>query len=284
MLARFFDWLSKLQPRQLLMLSSGVAIFIFVLLYIALTVLVKEPELIDDNGEKPDSPAVTMQSVVVAARNIDEKVILQNEMLELKEFPEDSVPKGAITDVMEIVNKPTRAKIFKGDIITSQKVYSDISKAGFVYSIPENYRAVSIAVDDVTGVAGFAKAGDYVDVVLVEKSNDRATSRILLQNVLLLGVNKNVEKKDQQAPKPGEDVIEYANAAIDNPALATLALKPDEVLKLTSASKLGDIYLTLRPLNAENVGDGNTDYTVNSAKTIFQNNEPQIEIIYGNRN
>lgn len=279
MSAKFFDWLSRMQPRQLLMLSGGVAIFIFALLYIVLTFLVREPE------ENPETtpPEITMQSVVVAARNIDEKVILRNNMLELKDFPEDAVPADAVTDITEVVNKPTRAKIFKGDIITPQKVYSEVAQASFTYSIPPNCRAISIAVNDITGVAGFAKPGDFVDVILVEKNKTSATSRILLQNVLLLSINKNIEEDNKSKKGPESEAVEYANRAINNPTLATLALKPEEVLQLTSATKLGDIYLMLRPLKPDEELAAKTDYTLNSAEVMFDDQTTKIEITYGDQ-
>ena len=92
-----------------------------------------------------------------------------------------------------------------------------------------------------TGVAGFAKPGDHVDLLLVEKGKNSATTEILLQNVLLLSVNQNTTAS---APM-GENGVPAA--AISNPSIATVALRPDDSLKLISATKIGEIYMSLRP-------------------------------------
>ena len=80
----------------------------------------------------------------------------------------------------------------QGDVLTDQKVLLDDKQAGFVGMIPPDCRAVSVAINDITGIAGFAKAGDYVDVMVVSDSREKnkVTGEILLQNVLLLAINK----------------------------------------------------------------------------------------------
>lgn len=291
MLARLFDWLSKLTPRRLLAIAAGLAVFIFVILFFALSTLTKNTAPVPADTEENPPQEVKMKNVVVAKRNIDPRMMITKEMLELKEFREDTIPSDAITEMENVVDKPARARIFKGDMITSQKIYRDPSQAGFVYTIPPDCRAVSVGINDVTGVSGFAKPGDYVDVILVEKNETSATSTIILQNVLLLSINKNMGIYEQPKSKGKTESAENVNhdtIAIDNPALATLALRSDEVLKLVSASKLGEIYLMLRPLSAWDEYGYGTEYTFESIKTPPKEPEPvkeqpaQFEIIYGN--
>ena len=294
MLPRFFDWLSKLTPQRLLALAAGLAVFIFFLLFFALTTLTKYsapiPADLEENPPKEVETEVKMRNVVVAKRNIDPRMMISEEMLELKEFREDTIPSDAVTEMAKVVDKPARAKIFKGDMITTQKLYNDPSQAGFIYTIPPDCRAVSVGINDITGVSGFAKPGDYVDVVLVEKLDTSATSTIILQNVLLLSINKNMGIYGNPKAKSkveSEENVNYDTIAIDNPALATLALRSDEVLKLISASKLGEIYLMLRPIGAWDEYGYGTEYTFESIKTPppeppAEETPSQIEIIYGN--
>ncbi len=275
MFAKFFDKLSTLRPRQLLAIAAGLAVLVFVVFYLAITTLTKNN--VAEEEKPPEEPPVEIQmkSVVVATRNIEPKVMLTAKMLETKEFPADSVPVDAVTEVTDIVNLPTRAKIFKGDIMTAQKVYKNLEQAGFVGSIPPNCRAVSVTINDVTGVAGFAKPGDYVDVLLIERDEGLVTSRILLQNILLLSINQNMginqppKKEDADAP------VNPSATAIENPAIATLALTPDDVLMLVSASKIGEIYLMLRPLRPQSERVYSTDYTVQSLKSQRLQQEKQ---------
>ena len=240
---RFLNRLGDLSPRQLIAISVMSALSMFGLMYAALTEL-REEESMNMIVPAVESPKETeTKTVVVAKTNIQAQTPLRSEMLELKEVPEDIIPANAVFDEKEVLNRSTKVAIFEGDFITPQKVFGDDETSGFVGMIPTDCRAVSVSVNDVTGVAGFAKPGDRVDVVLVEKSDDSATSSILLQDVLLLSINGDMGVKSSS-----DENVDPATQAINNPTIATLALKPNEVLQLISASKIGSIYLMLRPL------------------------------------
>ena len=278
MIGRFFDWLSNLRPRQLFMLAGGSAIIIFCIMYIGLKHFSVDRSLpinIGENGEIVETPPpVQMVSVVVANRNIEPKAIILGSMLATKEIPENQVPADAVLDIADIANKPARVRILKDEIITHPQVYRNIEQSGFVGSIPPDCRAVSIQLNDVTGVAGFAKPGDYVDVLMIEHDDDTVTSRLILQNVLLLSINKSMTDEVQPQPQPqqgaeGEEqevAVNPATRAIENPALATLALRPDEVLQLVSATKIGEIYLMLRPLVPQGDYYNGAEYSMESMR------------------
>ena len=60
---------------------------------------------------------------------------------------------------------------------------------------------------DVTGVAGFAQPGDYVDVMLVSGNVEphKVVSELILQNVLLLAINKSVDNTSTAPPPQQKD-------------------------------------------------------------------------------
>ena len=273
MLSKFFDWLSNLRPRQLFLLAAGAAVIIFALLYMVLKNFSPNEVAfpLDEDGQPIQPRQVEMVSVVVAAKNIEPKSMILSSMLTTKEIPEDQVPSDAVTDVADIANKPAKNRIMKDAIINQQDVYKNIEQSGFVGSIPPDCRAVSIEVSDVTGVAGFAKPGDYVDVLMIETDASTVSSRLILQNVLLLSINKSMtdDNAAQASNNQGDEdpeTVNPATKAIENPALATLALRPDEVLRLVSASKIGEIYLMLRPLVPQGDYYTGAEYSVESLK------------------
>ena len=281
MFGRFFDWLSNLRPRQLFLLAAASAIVIFCIMYIGLQTFNKGQLLAtEQNIETPAPPPIPMVKAVVATRNIEAKSMILGSMLEVKEFPQNALPPDVVTDIAEIANKPAKERIMMGDIITHSKVYRSIEQSGFVGSIPPDCRAVSINLNDVTGVAGFAKPGDYVDVLMIEHDDTTVTSRLILQNVLLLSINKTMnatqpqavpqpqqqQQQNGQQQQPQESAVNPATQAIANPALATLALRPDEVLQLVSASKIGEIYLMLRPLVPQSDYYTGAEYTLESMR------------------
>lgn len=283
-MGKFFDWISNLRPRQLLGLAAGAAILMFFIMYGAFSLLVKSAVIPVNTEEETKTeeenkePEIKMKSVVVAARNIEPKTMLISRLLTTQEFPENTLPPDAVTDIAEVANKPARERIFKGDVITRNKVYRNAQQAGFVGTIPPDCRAVSISVSDVTGVSGFAKPGDYVDLILVEKDDTLVTSRLLMQNVLLLSINQNMGvRSTSEAEEDKESSVNPETRAIDNPTLATLALRPDEILELVSASKIGEICLMLRPMVPQSNYITGAEYTMQTLKGQRLSEEKQVQ-------
>ena len=255
MVSRILKYLNNLNVRQVFLLAGIAALMMFFAIYLFLNSYTSKEESVTESTEEPK---ISLTEVVVAKSDISPRIKIRDEMLEVKEIPTADVPSGAISNKEEIIDKPAKITILAGDVITSRKLYKDTDHTGFVGTIPPDCRAISIHVNDVTGVAGFAKPGDYVDLLLVENDGTSATTNVILQNVLLLSINQNMNRDEVE--KEGE-----SKAAIDNPSIVTVALRPHEALKLVSASKLGDIYLMLRPaIPLENSVEG-MEYKVISA-------------------
>ena len=256
MVSRILKYLNNLNVRQVLILAGVAALIMFFAIYLFLTSYTSKE--VDSLTEETEEKKTSLTVVVVAKSDISPRIKIRDEMLEVKEIPSSDVPSGALANKEEIIDKTAKITILAGDVITSRKLYKDTDHTGFVGTIPPDCRAITIHVNDVTGVAGFAKPGDYVDLLLVENDNTSATTNVILQNVLLLSINQNMNRDDVE--KEGEN-----KAAIDNPSIVTVALRPHEALKLVSASKLGDIYLMLRPaIPLENSVEG-MEYKVISA-------------------
>ncbi len=267
MLQKLINKLNDLRPRQLLMLAGAAAIFMFLVVYAAMSFIIGREVVKQDEVEKK---AINTTQVVVAKVNIPPRTRIQESMLQLKQLPVEMVPEGSITSFKDILDVQVKVSIFAGDILTIQKVFAEKNDEGFIATIPLDCRAISISVNDITGVAGFAKPGDYVDLLLVEKSQYSATTNVLLQNVQLLSINKDMT---------GTTVLSDGNVtsttAINNPTIATFALHPEDVLKLVSASKLGEIYMSLRPSKPHNMYTGEVEYTIESINAPRP--EPQPE-------
>lgn len=265
MLQKMMNKLNDLRPKQLLMLAGAAGVLMFITLIVGMNLLSKDEVVILPE----EKPVIQTTAVVVAKTNIPPRTRIQESMLQMKEMPVDMVPEGAITDFDSVKNVQVKVSIFAGDILTIQKVFNSTGDEGFVGSIPPDCRAVSINVNEITGVAGFAKPGDKVDLLYVEKGQYSATANILLQNVSLLSVNQDTT---------GGNIVDdngiVTSSAISNPTIATFALPPQDVLKLVSASKLGEIYMMLRPANPRSTYVEAMEYTTESVNT------PQPEPVY----
>ena len=108
-------------------------------------------------------------------------------------------------------------------------------------------------------------------MILVEHDDSKVTSSILLQNVLLLSINGDMGVQ----PPTSDDEVEPSTKAISNPVIATLALHPESVLRLVSATKLGEIYLVLRPQKPSNKYVDIENFTIRTEKVQEVQEQPE---------
>ncbi|MBQ7705750.1 MAG: hypothetical protein IJT73_10060, partial [Selenomonadaceae bacterium] len=95
-------------------------------------------------------------------------------------------------------------------------------------------------------------------------------------NVLLLSINQNMGVENTAEDEENESSVNPETQAISSPSIATVALHPDEILQLVSASRIGEIYLMLRPLVPQSNYYTGAEYTVESLKGQRQRYEQQL--------
>ena len=273
--------MERLTPRQLLLICGIVAVLIFLLIYFTLTRLTSEKPKPVTNDPVPKQVLVKDVTVVTAKTSIPERTLIKEEMLSVITMSSDKVPNGASMRTTDLVGRPTRVAISAGEVITKQKVFANILDMGLSGRIPPECRAITVGISDVTGVAGFAQPGDYVDVMLVSSQveNNKVVSEMILQNVLLLAINKQVENQSNAPAQNNANTKNNANAkdkaqnqadanqpkVTGKPAMATMALVPEDALKLAAKAQLGQIYLVLRPYRPSNGVSDDTYYSVTKA-------------------
>lgn len=246
-------------PKHLLMMAGAAGILTFILLYWGLSSLVGK-----DEKKEQSQPAVQMVKVVQAKTDIKAREQLKDSMLQLVEVPDSMLPAGALTEIQGLAGRPARVTIMAGDILTERKLYQDIKASGFTGIIPADRRAISIAVSDVTGVSGFMKPGDYVDVMFITEKmdNSKISGEVILQNVLLLGVNSMAERTEEKQETKNAELQGKADAALGGkPMTATLAVRPEEELRLAVAAQAGHLYLALRPYKPSSMYMLETEYS-----------------------
>lgn len=276
---RFFADLSeKITYRHWVLLAGAASLILGLLVFAGLNGM----------GANEEAKPVNTIHVVVAKQDIAPKTIIKESMVEVREVPASMVSDDAVREVSDIINKPAKVEILKDDIISTRKVLMEITMAGFTGDIPPECRAISIAITDVTGVAGFAKPGDYVDVMLIAKGDEKMTGRIVLQDVLLLAINKTAEQKQKavgdgssgdtkktgdsadsknQSDKKSADAAK--DEAISDLATATLAVLPEDALKLITEAQEGTLYLALRPYKPRDKFTTDTRYIhYSTTKTV----------------
>ena len=253
-----------MSPKKLLLLCGLAAILVFLIIYFILSSVFS-----DKKEEKP--AAAAMVPVIEASRDIEPQTVITEDMVKAVEVSSNMVPSGALTDKNAVVGKKAGTTIFSGDMITARKLSQ--KAGGFVGLIPDGMRAVSFSVNDVTGVSGFAKPGDKVDILLVtsREGMDRITSKILLKDVLILAVNKSSstpQPQPQKTDKDGKGLPDGSaprqsssnTSSIGTPSVVTVALTPYDAAKLIASTQIGQLQMLLRPSNDD--GDHYVGYYV----------------------
>lgn len=258
----FFQFLNKLTPRQILMMSGAVAVLIFALIYSTLSKIEESKE--EEVESKVVQVSIPRKEIVVASMDIPAHALVTSRMIQMESVPENVVPVGAITEPRLVIGHPTIVEIFSGDILTKRKVFEDISQAGFIGEIPPDCRAISVPINDVSAVSGFIEPGDFVDILIVSDTEDQINSRVILQNVLLLAIGSTSENRKpvSSTDAEGNTVSKSSDAGNSGAATATLALHPHDILRLTANMQTGNINLVLRPFHPESEIIEDTEYRI----------------------
>jgi pilus assembly protein CpaB len=181
-----------------------------------------------------------LNDVVVAKVEIPVGSRIIPEQLAVAQFPADVTPEGAISKIDErLIGRVVVTSISPRDPVTELKLAPIGAAGGLSSMIPEGYRAMTVAVNDVVGVSGFIMPGTLVDVVVVitppkGSGNEEMISKIVLQNIKVLANGQNIDK-----PKNDREVERTIKAV-------TLQVTPEQAEKLALASSEGKLQLVMR--------------------------------------
>jgi pilus assembly protein CpaB len=155
------------------------------------------------------------------------------------EWPSGSLPTGAINDPAELGDRVVKTTLMRGEPVLESKLAPKGTKGGLSAVIAEGKRAITVKVNEVVGVAGFALPGNHVDIMVnTEDERKRQISKIVLEKILVLAVAQEASRDDTK-PK-------VVNAV-------TLEVTPEEAEKIDLARSVGNLSLVLRnQVDAEN--------------------------------
>ena len=182
--------------------------------------------------------SVAANKVAVAAMDIELGSKINPQMLKSVDWPTGSIPEGAFNEMKELEGRVVKSSVQRGEPILASKLAPVGTQGGLSAVIAEGKRAMTVRVNDVVGVAGFALPGNYVDVMVNTlqdkegKSDENIQiSRTVLEHVLVLAVAQEASR-DETKPK-------VVNAV-------TLELFPGDAEKLDLARSVGTLSLVLR--------------------------------------
>ena len=174
------------------------------------------------------------QHIVVAAIPLQLGTRVDANNLRLIPWPSDEPVSGMFTRIEDCANRALITPVAENEPILESKLASTQSGAGLPATIPEGMRALSVAVNEVVGVAGFVIPGTMVDVLVTGgvSGGGGNITRTILENVRVLAAGQKIEQDREGKPQ--------------TVPVVTLLVTPEDAARLTMASTEGKIQLALR--------------------------------------
>lgn len=186
------------------------------------------------------------RTIVVAAGPIDQGVVIVAEHLSEISWNSSTLPEGAFGSKQEFLSGGRRFSLqpmARNEPVLSSKV-AEAGQGGILAAqLDKNMRAVTVRVDDVSGVAGFILPGSRVDVAMIRTESmggaaPSTTSNIILQNIKVLAT-------DQVTGVTVEKAAQVARAV-------TLEVSSEDAQKVLIAEKVGKLSMILRQSGGTN--------------------------------
>lgn len=190
--------------------------------------------------EKQDTAPTGTTKVAVALVPLDYGIEVTPEKVRFVDYPTASLPPGTFRTQADLLPMGKTRLALRPIQVNQPLLAADLTGEGQGASIaallPDGQRAAAVRINDVSGVAGFVRPNDSVDVLITRAAGEAQITDVLLQNIRVIAMDQN------------------ANQGNGQPAVArtaTLEVNPLEAQKLALGQQLGELSLVLRKPGVE---------------------------------
>lgn len=194
--------------------------------------------------------------VLVAKKPLPVGTIIDAEALSFQAWPEELVQGAYYTeggedaDPSQLIGRVVRNPITAGQPVTRGSLVGPDDRGFLAAALGPGMRAITVSVDETSGVAGFVFPGDRVDMVLtqeVESSDDGPTlrtSETIVRNLRVLATDQRVT----------EQTDENGTIQVVQSSTVTMEVTPKIAEKIAVARTIGSLSLALRSI-ADNTAE-----------------------------
>jgi len=192
------------------------------------------------------APNIETVDVYVAARPLAFGEALREKDVRLVAYPKTALPEGVFTKPEQLfvpgagMEREVLRSMIAREVILPMKVTKPGQDAGITSRLDAGMRAFAIKVDATSGVSGFLRPGDLVDVYWtgsIGKGNVRTEGDSSGEVTKLIETRMKIIAVDQNAD------IESAEARVAR--TVTVSATPQEVAALAQAQSTGRLALSL---------------------------------------
>ena len=234
-----------------------IAVVSAVLIIVLAAYLLVVPRIIQKGGQENES----IRKVVVVKNSIPAFAQIISDMLEEKEVPATEQNANAVKSIDEVTGSYTLVSMVSGEPILKNHISKPDQNgmsSGLGTKLAQGMRAMTLKVDDVSGIAGLLRVGNRVDILFAMNADKSATSGsvnhevkndttavYLVQNVPILALNKNLTSENKTSEG---DSSAASSSNISSYSLVTMQLTTEQAQQITAAmASGGKLYLPLRP-------------------------------------
>lgn len=178
------------------------------------------------------APEIDLVDVLVPVRPIEAGAEFMPDMFRVEQKPRVSLPSGTISRFEQVQGQFARDLIMTDRPMSDQLVMSVRPITAISKKIPEGFRAVTIPVDQTTGVEGWAKPGVKVDVAWTSNKSGESLVTTIVYNAEVLSAGGNA------ASNPNEPAGKVSTV--------TLLVSDADAAKIHLAQTAGQLSLSLR--------------------------------------
>jgi pilus assembly protein CpaB len=190
--------------------------------------------------------------VVVAVRDLYMGLPISPDDVVLRNVIPEMVPREPTFDDLEkVLGRTPRERILANEPIREERLASANAGIGLNAIVTPGKRAMTMATNTESGVAGLLQAGNFVDVIVTIKPEDptavgaKYVTETILQEIKVLAVGSNLggneaKEAEAKAKKSSKD-----SARKQKPSI-TVEVTPEEAEKLALAMTRGEIHVVLR--------------------------------------
>jgi pilus assembly protein CpaB len=236
------------------MLNSRMLMLFFIALVLAVVAVLIAQRWVASMGSG-GAQQVQYSPVIVASMDIPQwKTVGESDVTE-KNWPKDTVTKDMFTEKSQVIGKVAINNVYADEALNARRVVDP--KGGNIFSLgfPENKRAFTVRVNDVSGVGGFLLPDNHVDVLASWKPsgmNETVRTETIVQDIKVLAVdqestsdkNKPIVVRSvtlEMTPQQAEDVFKAQEQgsiqlALRNPTDNTVLEKPETTAQVVAPS------------------------------------------------
>jgi pilus assembly protein CpaB len=185
-------------------------------------------------GQTQRTEAQVKVSMLVARQDIAAGTLLTRGQVQPTDW-QGTLPRGAISRLEDVEGRIASVPFAAGDPITEAKLAPKGTTPNLTWLLPPDKRAMTVKVDEASGVAGFVTPDNRVDVVATVDRGDygkNPVSKVIFQNLRVLGIGQRMEARPGDKPQVVPTV--------------TLEVSAPEGERLALAAQEGRISLVLR--------------------------------------